>query len=135
MFAFVAGFRAAAAFAIGTTLVLLFGVGTHRLIKLATLGLLAIPLLYVLDPAPRPSGLSFTYASHYMIAHWLAVAVVLLVAATALLDAAVLRRVARSGDRSTVDDANTNGAGSGARMIPHSGRAPDLDDLRSPRPG
>jgi arabinofuranan 3-O-arabinosyltransferase len=128
-FAFVAGYRAAAAFGIATTVLLLVGIRARRMITLATLGLLAIPLLYVLDPAPRPSGLSFTYASHYLVAHWVALGAVLLVAVTAALDAGAFRRMTRVKPSTVADHPNTNCAGR-VVAVP----TPDASDLSSPRP-
>jgi hypothetical protein len=129
-FAFVAGYRAAAAFGIATTVLLLVGIRARRMITLATLGLLAIPLLYVLDPAPRPSGLSFTYASHYMLANWVALGAVLLVAVTAVLDAGAFRRMTRVNPSTAPDHSSTNGAGPAVAVPP-----PDATDLSSPRSG
>jgi hypothetical protein len=88
---FLFGPRAGLAVGAGVALALLVGVSVRRLIALATVALAAVPVLYVLDPAPRPSGLTFTYSSHHIAAHWVALAAVLALGAAGLIGAARLR--------------------------------------------
>jgi hypothetical protein len=70
---------------------LLTGINARRLLALAALGLVTIPVLYVLDPAPRPSGLVFTYATHYAAAQWVATSAMLCVGGAAVLAGVQLR--------------------------------------------
>ena len=62
-------------------LLLLVGVNARRLLALASLILLAIPIVYVAHPAPR----FVNYAQHHITGHWLAVAAVWCLAAACLL--------------------------------------------------
>jgi hypothetical protein len=62
------------------------GVNARRLLALAVLGLVAMTIAYVADPAPDAGGFFFPYAFHYITAHWIGVGVVCaLIGATVLM--------------------------------------------------
>jgi hypothetical protein len=81
------GARGGIAVGVAVAVLLVAGVNVRRLIAIAAVALIALPLLYLFDPAPRPSGLSFTYAGHYIAAHWVAVAAVVCLAGAGVLGA------------------------------------------------
>jgi hypothetical protein len=74
---------------------LMVGVSVRRLVAAAAVALAVLPVLYLVDPAPRPSGLTFTYSNHYIAAHWVALAAVLALGTAGFLGAARLRAAAR----------------------------------------
>jgi hypothetical protein len=88
--AFLYGPRVGVALGAGTGVLLLIGINARRLLALAGVGLVAIPVLYVLHPAPPLSGLGFTYATHYAAAQWVATGAMLCVGAAAMLGAVQL---------------------------------------------
>ena len=69
-----------------------WGITPSRLTGLATAGLAAIPVLYLVFPARDRGGYSFDYALDNLGAHWVAVAVICATAAACALEAAALRR-------------------------------------------
>jgi hypothetical protein len=81
------GARAGVVVAAAIAVLLVVGVSVRRLVALATVALAALPVLYLVDPAPRPSGLAFTYASHFIVEHWIAVVAMLSLAGAGLLGA------------------------------------------------
>ena len=54
---------------IAVCLLLVVGVSVGESYATATVALVALPVLYLADPAPRPRGLAFTYSNHYITAH------------------------------------------------------------------
>jgi arabinofuranan 3-O-arabinosyltransferase len=108
---FLFGPRAGIAFGLGTGALLLVGLTVRRLIAVAGLALAAVPVLYVASPAPRPNGLAFTYATHYIAAHWVAVAAVTCVGGAGVLGALAVRAAGRR-----------DAAEQGARMSSENGR-------------
>jgi hypothetical protein len=72
------------------------GVTSRRLYALGGAGLLAVPVLYLVDPATELIG-SFNsfYAQEHIEAHWVASAAVAFVLAGSLLDLVALRRAGR----------------------------------------
>ena len=88
---FLFGLRAGVLLGPGAAALLVMGVSARRLLAIATVALAAIPVVYVADPAPRPRGLSFTYATHHLGAHWLAVVAICCLAGAAGLEVARLR--------------------------------------------
>jgi arabinofuranan 3-O-arabinosyltransferase len=89
------GPRAGVVAGIAVCLLLLVGVSVRRLIAIATVALAALPVLYLADPAPRPSGLSFTYSDHYITAHSVALVALLGLGGAAVLAAVRLRAANR----------------------------------------
>ncbi|HEX3316752.1 MAG TPA: alpha-(1-_3)-arabinofuranosyltransferase family protein [Solirubrobacteraceae bacterium] len=81
------GARAGVAVGAAIAVLLVVGVSVRRLVALATVALAALPVLYLVDPAPRPSGLAFTYASHFIAGHWIGVAAMLSLAGAGVLGA------------------------------------------------
>jgi arabinofuranan 3-O-arabinosyltransferase len=68
--------RAGPALALAVLGLLLVGVSVRRTLALATVGLLAVPILYVVNPAPDIGGANIGYSQHYIGAHWVAVGAV-----------------------------------------------------------
>jgi hypothetical protein len=62
---------------------------------LAALGLALVPVLYLIAPASRLNDLSFTYATHYLAAHWIATGAVMALAAAGVLGGLELRSARR----------------------------------------
>jgi arabinofuranan 3-O-arabinosyltransferase len=92
---FLFGPRAGVAVGAGSAVALMVGVSVRRLVAVAAIALALVPILYLVDPAPRPSGLTFTYSNHYIAAHWVALAAALALGAAGLLGAARLRTTVR----------------------------------------
>ena len=80
---------------IAVCLLLVVGVSVRRLIATATVALVALPVLYLADPAPRPRGLAFTYSDHYITAHSVALVALLCLGGAAVLVAVRLRAANR----------------------------------------
>src|SRR4029079_17135577 len=80
---------------IAVCLLLVAGVSVRRLIATATVALVALPVLYLADPAPRPRGLAFTSSSHYITAHSVALVALLCLGGAAVLGAVRLRAANR----------------------------------------
>jgi hypothetical protein len=89
------GPRAGVVAGIAVCLLLLVGVSVRRLIATATVALVALPVLYLADPAPRPRGLAFTYSDHYITAHSVALVALLCLGGAAVLAAVRLRAANR----------------------------------------
>jgi arabinofuranan 3-O-arabinosyltransferase len=70
-----------------------WGVTVRRLVGLAALGVVSLPILYLAFPAEDKGGYSFEFTSDTMGAHWVADGVVFLLAGAALIAAVVRRRV------------------------------------------
>jgi hypothetical protein len=70
-----------------------WGVTLGRLVGLAAIGVVSLPILYLVFPAEDKGGYSFEFTSDTMGAHWVADGVVFLLAGAALLAAVVWRRV------------------------------------------
>jgi arabinofuranan 3-O-arabinosyltransferase len=85
------GLRVGIAFGVGTAVLLFAGVSSRRLLAVAAVGVGAIAALYLLDPAPRPTGLVFSYATHFATGQWVGTAAIYCVAASAVLAARGLR--------------------------------------------
>ena len=83
------GARAGVVVAAAIAVVLVVGVSVRRLVALASRrrALATLPVLYLVDPAPRPTGLAFTYASHFIVGHWIGVAAMLSLAGAGVLGA------------------------------------------------
>jgi arabinofuranan 3-O-arabinosyltransferase len=132
------GPRAGVLVGLGAFVLLAVGVSLRRLIAVATAALVALPVLYVADPAPRPSGLSFTYANHYITAHSLTLVVVVCLGAAGVLLAVRLRaarptRVAPASPEAPGGDAGAHESGAHGRGRRDAGSA--LRPLpRMPRP-
>jgi arabinofuranan 3-O-arabinosyltransferase len=73
---FVFAWRAGAIVGAAVLVLLILGVNARRLVALAALGLLAIVVGYLANPAPDLGGFYFPYALHYISLHWVAVGVV-----------------------------------------------------------
>jgi hypothetical protein len=71
------------------------GVSSRRLLALAALAFVALPVMYVADPALDYGGSNFGYAHHYLAAHWVALAGIACVAAAAATEAARSLRASR----------------------------------------
>jgi hypothetical protein len=106
---FLFGLRAGVVLGPAAVAVLLIGANARRLLALATLALIAIPLIYLIDPAAPLQNLSFDYATHFVSAHWIAVAAVWCIAGAALLDARVLRNGSRKDPNGAVASSNSHG--------------------------
>ncbi|HEX4626954.1 MAG TPA: alpha-(1-_3)-arabinofuranosyltransferase family protein [Solirubrobacteraceae bacterium] len=89
------GARAGVLAGIAVCLLLVAGVSVRRLIATATVALVALPVLYLADPAPRPRGLAFTYSNHYITAHSVALVALLCLGGAAVLGAVRLRAANR----------------------------------------
>jgi hypothetical protein len=113
---YVFAWRAGVALGIGTLACVRIGVNVRRLLALALAGLIAIPILYVIDPAPDVGGFFFGYAQHFLNAHWVAVGAVVCLLAAGLLGAAELRR-----DRRTSGTRRTDGVASSVDVGPIAG--------------
>jgi hypothetical protein len=74
------------------------GINVRRLLALATIALATIPLQYVLWPASRLSGFTFSYPLDHISAHWTAVLCVCCLGAAGALAARELRAAARRED-------------------------------------
>jgi arabinofuranan 3-O-arabinosyltransferase len=70
-----------------------WGVTVRRLVGLAAVGVVSLPILYLAFPAEDKGGYSFEFTSDTMGAHWAADGVVFLLAGAALIAALVRRRV------------------------------------------
>ena len=71
------------------------GITSRRLLAVATLALAAIPIMYVVSPAPL-GGVNFGYAHHHIYAHRVAVVAVACVLAACGLELSRLRRDRRA---------------------------------------
>jgi arabinofuranan 3-O-arabinosyltransferase len=115
---FMFGPRAGILFGVATAVLLIVGVTVRRLLAVAVLGLAAVPVLYVVAPASRPNGLSFSYATHYLAAHWIAVGAVMCVAAAGVLGALEVRAAGRSRRDTPAPPMSDNGRGRSVGLVP-----------------
>jgi hypothetical protein len=97
--AFLFALRFGAAAGLLTVLILRVGVSTRRLIAIAGLGMIAIPVLYVANPAHNYGGFSFYFSLHQIAGHWVGAGVVCALLAAALLQARRVRAWRRRGFR------------------------------------
>jgi arabinofuranan 3-O-arabinosyltransferase len=91
--------RAGPAIALAVLVLLVVGVSVIRLLALAILGLVALPVLYVVRPFSDVSAgnfANFTYAQYYIVAHWVAVGVVCALIGALVLWLAELRSATRA---------------------------------------
>jgi hypothetical protein len=84
--------RAGLVLGVAAVVLLRTGLTARRLLTLAALGIVLLPLLYIVFPAGDEGGFNFDYAVDNLGAHWVAVAVVSCVAVACALDALALRR-------------------------------------------
>jgi hypothetical protein len=68
------------------------GVSARRLLLLATLGLAAVPVIYLAGLPVDQGGFNFAYANEQLGAHWIAVGAVCCLAAASGIGAWALRR-------------------------------------------
>jgi hypothetical protein len=83
---FVFALRFGAAVGPLTFVLLLSGISVRRLLRIAIVGMISIPVLYVARPVHNYGGYSFYLSLHQIVAHWIGAGVV-----CALLAAAVLQ--------------------------------------------
>ena len=69
------------------------GVSTRWLVTAAGAAIAAIPIVYILNPAPNYNGFSFFYPVHYISAHWLGVTALICLAVACGVTAARRRAV------------------------------------------
>ncbi|HEX3316751.1 MAG TPA: alpha-(1-_3)-arabinofuranosyltransferase family protein [Solirubrobacteraceae bacterium] len=96
--------RAGPAIALAVLVLLVVGVSVMRFLALAIVGLVALPVLYVVRPFSNVSTgnfANFTYPQYYIVAHWVAVGAVCALIGALLLWLAELRAVSRPDAAST----------------------------------
>jgi arabinofuranan 3-O-arabinosyltransferase len=98
-----------------TVVLLLAGISVRRLTGLAMLGVLAIPVLYLLRPAHNYGGFSFDFSLHQILANWIGAGVLCALIAAGLLQVHELRgprpataRRRRAGRHQAPDGAETS---------------------------
>ena len=94
--ALVFALRAGAGLALLTFALARLGVNVRRLVALTIVALAALPVLYLLRPAPEQSDFTFVYPLHHIGAHWAAVAGVCCLAVASAWAALELRSSTRA---------------------------------------
>jgi arabinofuranan 3-O-arabinosyltransferase len=78
-------------------LLVLTGIGVRRLVLLASVGLVVVPILYLTGPVSRQGGSGFYFSLDHLAAHWIAAGAVIAVAGAAVLQARGLRAQTKRG--------------------------------------